>query len=225
MWAHAFSDQFDIQPVEILRSDLGPDFLAEAYYTPETGQFFYNLLAGGFDRRSATWLYLHEAIPGHHYQTQIARTANFCESRMNAAGRPPVYVFVEGWAAYVEDLAREFGVYATIDDDISAIRWDLVRSVRVVLDVGINAYGWSDKQAMEYWQENVPGLLDVAEREITRVRRWPAQAITYKYGAFAIEQARNAEQSRLGAAFDLVDFHDRILGYGDRPLDLLTVSD
>jgi uncharacterized protein (DUF885 family) len=96
-----------------------------------------------------------------------------------------------------------------------------VRSIRVVLDVGINYEGWSEQRAHAYWREQLPMLPQLAAREITRVRDWPVQAIAYKYGAATIGQLRDAEQARLGDAFDIRTFHHTLLRNGALPLAVL----
>jgi uncharacterized protein (DUF885 family) len=163
-------------------------------------------------------LLLHESTPGHHFQSHYAAQAKGCPAVL-----PPVFysAFAEGWSAYVEEFGRELGVYRQPSDELGAVEWDLVRSIRVVLDVGINYEGWSEQQAHAYWREQLPMLPQLAEREITRVRNWPVQAITYKYGSAVIRQLRAAEQARLGSAFDIRTFHDTLLRNGSLPMAVL----
>ena len=94
-----------------------------------------------------------------------------------------------------------------------------VRSLRVPMDIGLNYYGWTDEEALSIWQGFSTGLDDIARREIARMRRWPAQVITYKYGAesFLRWQLAAAEEKK----FNWLDFHTRVLQYGPLPLSLL----
>ena len=86
------------------------------------------------------------------------------------------------------------------------------------MDVGLNYYGWTDKQALDFWKKNIRGQDDIAMREIARVRRWPAQAITYKYGALQILHWKEALQKKEGKNFNIKDFHDRVLNHGTLPI-------
>src|SRR5690606_11577133 len=99
--------------------------------------------------------------------------------------------------------------------------WDLVRSVRVVLDAGIHGLGWSREQALEYWEEHIPGQPDLADREVTRVTHWPAQALSYKVGADAIQRLRDRLAKALGQRFDAARFHRALLELGMVPLPLI----
>jgi len=124
----------------------------------------------------------------------------------------------EGWAAYTEELGKQLGVYKTPYDELGKWEWDIVRSVRVPMEVGINYYGWTDEQALAFWKKNITGQDDIAMREIARVKRWPAQSITYKYGALQIMQWKATLQKREGKRFDIKQFHDKILQHGSLPI-------
>jgi uncharacterized protein (DUF885 family) len=103
-------------------------------------------------------------------------------------------------------------------DELGRWEWDIVRSVRVPMDVGLNYYGWTDQQALLFWKKNIRGQDNIAMREIARLRRWPAQCITYKYGASQILGWKNTLQKKKGKAFDIRKFHDSILNNGSLPL-------
>jgi uncharacterized protein (DUF885 family) len=167
-----------------------------------------------YNRRQVDWLFIHEAVPGHHYQSSIAAATKLS----------PVqelffyYGFVEGWGAYAEYLGKELGAYQTPYDELGKWEWDLVRSVRVPLDVGLNYYGLTDEQALDFWKKNIRGQDDIAMREIARMRRWPAQVVTYKYGAAQIMNWKAGLQKKEGSHFDIKAFHDRVLNHGSLPL-------
>lgn len=208
-----------IQPPLIRQSDRGLDFPVDGYYEPDQLTFYFNKAKIGYQRRNIDWLLLHESTPGHHYQGRYALAQRGCPT-----GLPHQFysAFAEGWGAYVEEFGAELGLFQNDSDALGAVEWDLVRSIRVVLDVGINYSGWSDAQARDYWRSKLPMLPALAEREITRVRNWPVQAITYKQGAVMLRQLRSAAQAREGAGFDIRMFHDRVLKNGPVPLALLS---
>lgn len=213
-----FPPSNNVPRANIARSDQGDAFPVPGYYDAATSTFFYNVLGDGYDPAEADWLFLHEATPGHHYQGQYARLNNKCEPLIE---RPFSYAYAEGWAAYVETLGEALGLYETPQAQLSAIEWDMVRSVRVVLDVGLNDRGWSDQRALAYWHDNVRGQRDIAMREIERLKRWPGQAITYKYGAAVFELLQRDYLMRSRSPTAIVDFHRWVLGYGAIPLSTL----
>jgi uncharacterized protein (DUF885 family) len=182
------------------------------YYDNNT--FYYNLFDKPYNKRQVDWLFIHEAIPGHHYQLSINNKV-----AKSAVQQLFYYLgFSEGWGAYAEELGKQLGVYKTSYDELGKWEWDIVRSVRVPLDVGINYYGWTDEQALAYWKKNIRNQDDIAMREIARVKRWPAQVVTYKYGAAQIMEWKAILQKRQGAKFNIRNFHDRVLMHGSLPL-------
>lgn len=208
-----------LKPAIVAESSRGDAFPADGYYESGSRTFYFNQNGPLYQRRNVDMLLLHESTPGHHFQSHYAAQAKGgCRSAL-----PPIFyaAFSEGWSAYVEEFGKELGVYRLASDELGAVEWDLVRSIRVVLDVGINYEGWSDERAHAYWRQQLPMLPHLAEREIARVRNWPAQAITYKYGAALIRDLRAAEQSRLGAGFDIKTFHDTLLRNGAMPLSVM----
>lgn len=207
-----------ILPPRIRQSTLGAGLPVDGYYEPDELTFYFNKAKASYERRNVDWLLLHESTPGHHFQGRYALLQRGCP-----AGLPHAFysAYAEGWGAYVEEFGAELGLFQTDGDALGAIEWDLVRSIRVVLDVGINSQGWTEAQAKDYWQTKLPMLPAMAEREIARVHSWPAQAITYKQGAVMLRQLRSAAQTRLGASFDIRAFHDAVLKNGPMPLAVL----
>lgn len=184
-----------------------------AYYNERT--FFFNYFDKPYNKRQIGWIYIHEGIPGHHYQGMvndiIKRTA--IQELFWYSG------FVEGWGAYVEYLSDELGVYKTIYDEYGKWEWDLIRSVRVALDVGINYYGWSDDDAIDFWKQHITDQDEIGWREITRMKRWPAQVITYKYGSDKFLKLLN--KAKMKEDFEYKNFHKELLKYGDIPISQL----
>jgi uncharacterized protein (DUF885 family) len=182
------------------------------YYDNNT--FYYNLFDKPYNKRQVDWLFIHEAVPGHHYQASI-----IAQTKVSDVQQLFFYLgFAEGWGAYTEELGKELGVYQTPYDELGKWEWDIVRSVRVPLDVGLNYYGWTDQQALDFWKKNIRGQDDIAMREIARIRRWPAQVVTYKYGALQILHWKQELQKKQGKDFDIRDFHDRVLNHGSLPI-------
>jgi uncharacterized protein (DUF885 family) len=185
------------------------------YYSDNT--FYFNYFDKPYNKRQIGWLFIHEAIPGHHYESSVTEQAN--RSATQQLFSYPG--FSEGWAAYTEELGKELGVYQTAYDELGKWEWDLVRSVRVPLDVGLNYYGWTDEKALAFWKQYISGQDDIAMREINRMRRWPVQVITYKYGAGEIMKWRRLLQAEQGEKFDIKVFHNKVLEHGPLPFFLV----
>lgn len=185
---------------------------APAYYGNRT--FYFNFFDKPFNKRQLGWFYAHEAIPGHHYQAMV----NDIVKRTDIQNLFWYAGFVEGWGAYVEYLGNELGVYNTIYDEYGKWEWDLIRSVRVSLDVAINYYGWSNKKALEFWKKHIKNQDDIGIREIKRMKRWPAQVITYKYGANLF--LKHLNEAKKKNTFNYKSFHKKVLKNGDIPLSV-----
>lgn|GEM_PF-6582487 len=99
--------------------------------------------------------------------------------------------------------------------------WDLVRSARLVVDVGIHYEGWTRDQALRWWNENIPNQADISEREVNRITCWPAQAVSYKAGEDEIVNLRKMAAEKQGSDFNLRRFHTILLQRGSSPLPLL----
>lgn len=213
---HKLFPPHTIKPAAVRESSRGDAFPADGYYDSNT--FYFNKNGAYYQKRNVDMLLLHESTPGHHFQSNYAQQAQGCPAKL-----PSVFysAFAEGWSAYVEEFGGELGLYKQPSSELGAVEWDLVRSIRVVLDVGINHEGWSERQAHAYWREQLPMLPHLAKREIARVRDWPVQAITYKYGSAVIRELRDAEQARLGKAFDIKHFHHALLRHGSLPMAVL----
>lgn len=164
-------------------------------------------------------LAMHEAVPGHHLQFAIAQELpDVPPFRRHAA----YGAYVEGWALYAESLGHELGLY---EEDpyarYGALVFDAWRSARLVIDTGIHSRGWTRDQAVEFLLANTGLTRHDAEAEIDRYIAWPGQALCYKIGQRQILALRRRAEQADGAAFDLRRFHDRVLGHGPLPLDIL----
>ena len=174
-------------------------------YKPET-QFRYDIEA----------LVLHEAVPGHHLQTALAREVeNLPEFRRVFT----TTAFAEGWALYAESLGYELGTaYRDAPSRFGQLANEQFRAVRLVVDTGMHAMGWSRERAREYFQLHVPAQ---STAEIDRYIAWPGQALAYKVGQLKIRDLRQRAQKEMGERFDIRDFHNVVLRNARLPLDLL----
>ena len=206
---------YSIPKVKITKSSNKELAQTPGYYS--NGTFFYNYFDQPYNKRCFDWLYIHEAVPGHHFQSSIAERAD--RSEVQRLFWYPGYA--EGWGAYVEEYGKDLGVYINIYDELGRWEWDLVRSVRVPMDIGLNYYGWSDEKALAFWKLNIKNQDEIALREIARVKRWPVQAITYKYGSDQFIRWREKIKSNEGNHFDIRKFHDAILKRGGLPFAVL----
>lgn len=206
---------YPVKSATIARAERGgPLARTPGFYDGSTQTFFDNVPGETYDLADRDWLYLHEATPGHHFQNAIAGIGKACKSAVPDLWAP---AYIEGWGAYVETLGRALGLYEDPRAELAAADWNMVRSVRVAIDVGLNHHGWSDEEALSFWRKAIPNEDDLARREIDRMRRWPAQVATYKFGAFWISQARDRLAATQGDAFDERAFHDLVLGDGPMP--------
>jgi uncharacterized protein (DUF885 family) len=161
----------------------------------------------------------HEGIPGHHMQLSIQRQlTGLPKFRLQGLG---FTAFVEGWALYAEQLGKEVGFYQDPASDYGRLSSELFRAVRLVVDTGIHAQGWTREQVVEFMRKS--GAIDepTIQSETDRYIAWPAQACSYKIGQLKFRELRERAQRELGAKFDLRAFHDEMLNGGSMPLDLL----
>ncbi|MFY8093185.1 MAG: DUF885 domain-containing protein [Niveispirillum sp.] len=163
-------------------------------------------------------LAFHEGIPGHHMQIALAQEAtglpDFRRHDFHTA-------YVEGWGLYSERLPKELGFYADPYSDFGRLTFALWRALRLVMDTGIHAKRWTRAQAIDYFVANSAFTREVAEREVDRYIVYPGQACAYYIGMQKILELRESAKKRLGARFDIKQFHDTILGNGSVPLAVL----
>lgn len=163
-------------------------------------------------------LFLHEAIPGHHYQISLQQ-----ENEDLPKFRRFVFysAYGEGWALYCESLGKELGLYTDPYQYMGALGDEIHRAIRLVVDVAIHTKGWTREQAIKYMMDNEAISEQGATAEIERYMAIPGQALSYKIGAMKIRELRNKYTNQLGANFKLSDFHDEFLKDGCMPLDVL----
>ena len=160
----------------------------------------------------------HEGLPGHHMQIAIAQEL---ETVPDFRGQFFFNAYTEGWGLYAEQLALEMGQYQDPYANFGRLSNEMWRAVRLVVDTGMHAMGWSEQQAIDYFAEHVATPLPSVIAEIRRYLAIPGQATSYKIGMIKILELRERAREQLGEEFDIRRFHDVILGGGALPLDIL----
>jgi len=200
-------------------------FGAPPYYSPPArdgsrpGAYLFNDVQPG---QAGSWALeataFHEGVPGHH--AQFARVQLLPDLPLLLAG---FYVVPhgEGWGLYAERLADEFGLYSDDVQRLGMLGCAAWRAVRLVVDSGLHARGWSRARAREFALAHSPMPEDFVDAEIDRYIALPGQALGYLVGQREILRLRDEARARLGAAFDIRDFHSAVLGHGSLPLPVL----
>ncbi|TGD74707.1 DUF885 domain-containing protein [Mangrovimicrobium sediminis] len=160
----------------------------------------------------------HEGNPGHHMQLSIARELTGLPEFRAHEGYS---AFQEGWALYAEYLAWEMGAFEDPYNDFGRLVAEIWRAIRLVVDSGMHALGWSEERAVQYMLENSAIPETAVRSEIQRYLVSPGQATSYKSGMLRIQALRHQAQVQLGSAFDIRGFHDAVLGEGSLPLPIL----
>jgi len=166
-------------------------------------------------------LTLHEAVPGHHLQLAIQDELEDVPWFRQTGGYTG---FTEGWGLYSESLGEEMGFYQDPYSKFGQLTYEMWRAVRLVVDTGMHALGWSRQQAIDYFMENAPKQEHDIVVEVDRYIVWPGQALAYKLGELKIKELRAFATSELGDAFDVREFHDQVLGRGAIPLEMLDTN-
>jgi len=212
---------FEIRPVEAFREQSA----ASASYRPGSpdgkrpGVFYVNT----WDLPSrSTYLmqaiYLHEAVPGHHFQVSLAQEMDELPRFRRHA---EFTAYDEGWGLYAESLGRELGLYDDPYSELGALMMEVWRAVRLVVDTGLHSQGWTREQAIDYMRANTSiGRADIVA-EVERYIAQPGQALAYKVGEIRIRALRRESERTLGARFDVREFHTQVLAGGSLPLSVL----
>ncbi|HEX6999826.1 MAG TPA: DUF885 domain-containing protein [Gammaproteobacteria bacterium] len=160
----------------------------------------------------------HEGLPGHHMQVSIAQEL----SGVPMFRRHTLFgAYTEGWGLYSELLAKEMGAYQDPYSDFGRLTGEIWRAVRLVVDTGLHAKGWTEEEAVQYFMASSPAAEGQIRSEIRRYLVMPGQATAYKIGMLEILELREKARRELGPAFDIRAFHDTVLGGGALPLPLL----
>jgi len=163
-------------------------------------------------------LFLHEAIPGHHYQISLQQ-----ENQELPDFRKVLWYssFGEGWALYSESLGKELGLYTDPYQYFGMLGGEMHRAIRLVVDTGLHSKGWTREQAIQYSLDNEAETESSIVSEIERYMIMPGQALSYKIGEIKIRQLREKAENELGKNFDIRKFHTEVLEAGCLPLSLL----
>ncbi|MBC6111763.1 DUF885 domain-containing protein [Pedobacter fastidiosus] len=162
-------------------------------------------------------LFLHEAIPGHHYQISLTQENTRLPNFRRFGGHN---AYVEGWALYCESLGKELGLYQDPYQHMGALGDEMHRAIRLVVDVAIHTKNMSREEAIKYMMDNEAISTEGATAEIERYMGIPAQALGYKTGAMKIRELRTKYEKELGAKFKLAAFHTEVLKDGSLPLSV-----
>ncbi|WP_143304715.1 DUF885 domain-containing protein [Chitinophaga vietnamensis] len=220
MYGHLPKTKFEIRQTEAFRAAS-----ASAEYQPgaadgsRPGVFYVPILdAKTFSYTGMECLFLHEAIPGHHFQFSLQQENDSLPKfrRFTWVG-----AYGEGYALYCESLGKELGLYTNPYMYFGRLTDEIHRAIRLVVDVGLHTKGWTREQAIKYMMDNEPVTEHEATSEIERYMAIPGQALSYKIGELKIRELRNKYTQELGPKFSLASFHDELLKDGCVPLSVL----
>ena len=212
---------YEIRPVEPFRerSFSGGSYTAASLDGSRPGIFHLNTYdPPSRARYGMESLLIHEGSPGHHFQISIARELT-AVPRIRRFGGFTAYS--EGWGLYAETLGRDLGLYTDPYQYFGYLSSELWRSIRLVLDTGIHAKGWTHAQASEYARRNSAASETIIQSEVERFSAIPAQGLAYKIGQLKITELRRRAEAALGPRFDVKAFHRAVLEDGALPLDVL----
>ncbi len=219
---------FDVEPKAgfvVRRTEAFREASASAEYVPGTkdgsrpGTFYVPIPdVENYNKFSDEALFLHEAIPGHHFQLSLQQENQDLPAFLHPEG---IGVFVEGWALYAESLGKELGLYDDPYQYFGMLSAEMHRAIRLVVDAGMHAKGWTREEAIQYSLENEAESEAGITSEIERYMATPGQALSYKIGQLKIRELRDRAETALGEKFDVKAFHRQVLGTGSLPLELL----
>ena len=212
---------FEIRPIEAFRakSAAGGEYMQPSEDGSRPGIFYVNT----FDLPTRkTWdaedLFLHEAIPGHHFQIALQQELEGVPAFRRFGGET---AFIEGWGLYAESLGKDLGVYTDPYSYFGRLQGELWRAVRLVVDTGLHSKNWNRQQVLDYMFANSSVSEPDAVAEAERYIAWPGQALAYKTGELKIQELRKRAEQKLGDKFDIREFHAEVLKDGSVPLDVL----
>lgn len=219
---------FDLKPKAdfvVKRTEAFRESSASAEYTPGTkdasrpGIFYVPIPdVKKYNKYSDEALFLHEAIPGHHYQLALQQENTALPEFLHPES---MGVFVEGWALYAESLGRELGLYEDSIQYFGMLSMEMHRAIRLVVDTGIHSKGWTREEAIQYSLDNEAESEASVIAEVERYMATPGQALSYKIGQLKIRELRTRAETKLGDRFSLTEFHNQVLNSGSLPLVLL----
>ncbi len=214
---------FEIRTVEEFRERAAPSqYWSASPDGSRPGTFYVNASRiEANPRRASEPLFLHEAVPGHHFQISLQQEREDLPRFQRFADYT---AFGEGWALYAESLGAELGLYKEPSQYFSRLNSELFRAARLVVDVGLHRKNWSREQAIKFLMDSTMSGESSASSEVDRYIAVPAQALGYKIGQLKISAIRAKAKEALGPKFDIRAFHDELLKDGALPLDLLEIK-
>jgi len=219
MFNHVPKTPFEIRQTEAFRAaSASAEYNAGSADGSRPGIFYVPILdATKFNVTSGMEsLFLHEAIPGHHYQISLTQENESLPKFRRFDGAENAYV--EGWALYCESLGKELGLYTDPYQYMGALGDEIHRAIRLVVDVAIHTKSMTREQAIKYMMDNEAISEQGATAEIERYMAIPGQALGYKIGALKIRELRTKYEKQLGSKFNLAEFHNQVLKDGAMPL-------
>ena len=223
-----FDQVFELTPKAdfvVRRTEAFREASASAEYVPGTkdasrpGIFYVPIPnVSKYNKFADEALFLHEAIPGHHYQLSLQQENKALPKFLHPES---LGVFVEGWALYAESLGKELGLYDDPIQYFGMLSMEMHRAIRLVVDTGMHSKGWTREQAIQYSLDHEAESEASIISEIERYMATPGQALSYKMGQIKIRTLRTKAEQKLGAQFDVRAFHSQVLNSGSLPLVLL----
>jgi len=220
LFGHTPKMKFEIRQTEAFRAaSASAEYIAGDPGGSRPGVFYVPILdASKFNVSSGMEsLFLHEAIPGHHYQNSLQMEDTLLPRFRRFAWYG---AYGEGWALYSESLGKELGLYTDPVQYMGALGDEIHRGIRLVVDVGMHLKKMTREQAIKYMMDNEPISEQGATAEIERYIAIPAQALSYKTGAMMIRELRTRYTSELGNRFNIAAYHDEVLKDGCLPLEI-----
>jgi uncharacterized protein (DUF885 family) len=170
-----------------------------------------------YDSTQMVTLFLHEGQPGHHFHIALLQELDLPDFRKFGGNN----AYTEGWALYAETLGKEMDLFGKPEHYFGHLNDEMLRAVRLVVDTGMHAKGWTREQSIKYMQDTLGYPERLARSETERYMAWPGQALGYKVGSLKIAELRARATKALGAKFSLPKFHEVVLSDGTVPLSLL----
>jgi uncharacterized protein (DUF885 family) len=220
LYGHLPKTGFEIRQTEAFRAaSASAEYMQGSADGTRPGVFYVPIInPKEFGYTGMECLFLHEAIPGHHFQVSIQQENDSLPKFRRFCW---IGAYGEGYALYCESLGKELGLYTNPYMYVGRLGDEIHRAIRLVVDVGLHDKGWTREQAIKYMLDNEPTSEPEATAEIERYMAIPGQALSYKIGEMKIKELRGRYTQQLGNKFNIKDFHDELLKDGCVPLSVL----
>lgn len=212
---------YEVRAVEAFRaeSSAGASYMPGSPDGSRPGVFYVNTFnLKGQPKYGMETLSIHEAAPGHHFQISLQQEVEGLPMFRRFGG---LSVFSEGWALYAESIGKEMGMFTDPMQYYGRLSDEMLRAMRLVVDTGLHAKGWSRQKAIDYMMANSSMADTDVISEVERYIAWPGQAVSYKVGQREISRLRAEAEEKLGDKFDIREFHTQVLIDGALPMPVL----